>query len=137
MEKIGADGKGTGMYLTINQQDAYAPKKTGVHNVGLSKLLEGDDRNWQQWFYNEPTGALHAKPFPAKVLFEGANKNLIVFANRNMKNQKFNFDEINETWQNRFTKNSLTLSGSTNIVTGPFNNLPAQKFGFKYCADLE
>jgi len=36
--------------------------------------------------------------YPKKVLFEGFNKNLIMFGQRNLPNQKFIFDEINGTW---------------------------------------
>ena len=46
----------------------------------------------QQWTYNSQTGALESKMLPGKVLFEGFNKNLIIFADRGMKNQQFMYD---------------------------------------------
>lgn len=57
----------------------------------------------QHWHYNAKTKGLHSELFSRKVLFEGANKNLIVFTYRGMKNQRFEYDEVNKTWKNTET----------------------------------
>ena len=78
--------------------------------------------------------------FPRKVLFEGANRNLIVFAYRKMKNQKFEYDEVNQTWKNSETQNAMQLAeakfvDNANVVTGKFTNEAGQKFAFEYCGE--
>jgi len=58
-------------------------------------------------------------------MFEGANKNLIVYSKMNLKNQIWNFDPKNNVWYNTFTNNAIMLSqksnveSGANVVTGP------------------
>lgn len=75
---------------------------------------------------------------PTKVLLEGTNKNLIVFTYKNLATQKFEYDEVNQTWKNIKTQNAIMLEGANfkngaNIVTGKFTNEAGQKFTFDYC----
>lgn len=80
------NGRKSDYALTIDPKDAYAPKhKTGVHNISLkSRFGEDFDRRTQHWHYNVQTRAIHSEYFKRKTLFEGGNKNLIVFTWRNM-----------------------------------------------------
>lgn len=36
--------------------------------------------------------------FPKKAVFEGNNKMLILYKDRGMKQQKFDYDEVNQVW---------------------------------------
>jgi len=47
--------------------------------------------------------------FPHEVLFEGFNKNLIVFKNLDMTNQKFKYDEKTKRFQNKSTGNAVDI----------------------------
>ena len=91
-----------------------------------------------QWHYNSKTKSLHSEMFPRKVMFEGANRNLIVFPFKKMPNQQFEYDEINKSWKNSQTQNAMQLSDGkfvdkANVVTGKFTDEVGQKFAFEYC----
>jgi len=47
--------------------------------------------------------------YPKKALFEGSNKNLIVFHYKGLKQQKFAYDKVNLEWFNKFTKMSVGI----------------------------
>lgn len=89
------------LVLEVQQQDKYHPKKTGVYNVFLqtdkSKLSKdvdtktGNHKLAQQWKYDSSNKALYSLRYPEKALFEGANKNLIVYKFGKLKNQQFTF----------------------------------------------
>ena len=85
LEAAGPDKKGTNLFLETATVDKYAPKKTGAYDVSL-KLGHDGDRKAQQWYFDDKTFALHSMYFPKKVLFEGYNKNLIMFAQRGLPN---------------------------------------------------
>lgn len=84
---------GEQLALEIAQEDKYHPKKTGVYNVDLQPFMgnlpakndKEHHKKAQQWMYNASALALESKLFPGKVMFEGANKNLIVYTQRNLK----------------------------------------------------
>lgn len=78
--------------------------------------------------------------FPRKVLFEGANQNLIVFNFIGRASQKFSYDEVNYSWTNLGSSNAVQLQSekfvdNANVVTGKFTNDLGQKFGYEYCGD--
>lgn len=74
----------------------------------------------QQWSWDAKTKALHSKLFPSKVLFEGSNKNLIVFTQKNLKNQQFLYSNKTNNWYNVFTQRGLMIqkSDSASLVAG-------------------
>ena len=79
--------------------------------------------------YNAATNGLHSVLYPTKVLFEGMNKNLIVYRQMKLKNQKFLYDEINKSWTNAVSKNGVEIVGGTakdsaNLVTSKFEAKP-------------
>lgn len=144
IQSLGPDGKGTNLYFEVDQKDKYAPRKTGAYNVDLHKGIAGshEEKKAQQWFYDDKTFALHSGFFPKKVLFEGYNKNLIMFGQRNLPNQKFIFDEVNGSWQNKKSRNSISLAkgapfkSGSELVTRSFDELPDQKFKIVYCDEV-
>lgn len=113
IETAGQDGKGSNIVLEVGRDDAYAPRKTGVYNVALAKRSQADpeepELKAQQWFYNTKTQTLHSMLYPKKALFEGSNKNLIVFHYKGLKQQKFAYDKVNLEWFNKFTKMSVGI----------------------------
>jgi hypothetical protein len=73
--------------------DKYAPKKTGVYNIELQAMDPTGLKTEQKFFYKEKEHALHNMRFKDKVVFEGFNKNLMLFSYRpTSKNEKFSFD---------------------------------------------
>lgn len=88
---LGPDGEKTDMALTTSFVDKYAPKKTGVYNIALEKLNKdapdgSNEKRAQQWTYWAKGRALLTKAHPGRALFEGFNKNLIIFKYRSLKN---------------------------------------------------
>lgn len=84
IHSLGEDGQtDTGLVLEAATKDKYAPKKTGVYNVFLSKKVVG--KKAQTWQWNKGSTTLSPLLYPKKALFEGTNKNLIIYKNRRMK----------------------------------------------------
>jgi hypothetical protein len=78
------DGIGSNLALTSKMTDKYAPRTTHVYDVGLSNFEgTGAEDRTQQWWYNDVDHTVHsfAHSDSDGVLFEGFNKNLIVFKN--------------------------------------------------------
>ena len=119
---------GTEYVLEAAQVDKYHPKKFGVYNVLLapkaSHLSDEEDAKTgkhklaQQWRYDADTQTLYSRMFPTKALFEGANKNLIVYKYMKLKNQKFIFDLGREALINSETQRAVELSKSSEIGVG-------------------
>lgn len=74
------DMEGHRMAITANPADQYAPRTTGVHNVYLSKWAGKETPNTkQQWMWNAEENSLKSVGLPGGALFEGFNKNMIVY----------------------------------------------------------
>lgn len=120
------------LVLQVDPFDKYRPKKTGVYNVHLATILKDKplndpERVLQLWYYNAKRKALLSRKYPSKGLFEGFNKNLIVYKYRGLKNQSWSFDLNHNHWFNEFTKNSLEAekeaiehpADGQNVITAP------------------
>jgi len=82
------------------------------------KPLTDPVRALQLWYYNGKRKALLSRKYPSKGLFEGFNKNLIVFKYRGLKNQVWNYDMTHHIWYNVYTRRSFVLEeDDTNLVT--------------------
>jgi len=68
--------------LEASTVDKYAPKKTGVYNIGLAKKNRGNKA--QQWMWEE-NSRLTPVLYKDKALMEGSNKNLIIYKFRKLK----------------------------------------------------
>ena len=120
--------------LQVAEVDLYAPRKTGVYNVELKQYEKGN--LGQQWTYDSEQKSVRIRKFPNKALFEGANKNLIVYAYKGMKQQQFVFDHVSGKWTNANTQNALQAKGlATSATTAPFHDKLNQKWGIEYCED--
>lgn len=94
INSLGDNGNSdTGMVLEVSSVDKYAPRKTGVYDIGLRKKAKGNKA--QMWTWNDENGTLNPAAYQSKALLEGSNYNLVVYKNRGMKQQKFVFDSIN------------------------------------------
>jgi len=72
------------------------------------------------------------------VLFEGFNKNLIVYSYKEMENQHFRYLEVLKKWENIATGNVLdlesTLAANATVVTSEKNDMSmSQKWDIHYC----
>ena len=102
------------MVLQVDPVDKYAPRVTGVYNVHLhtwlkDKPFNDPERILQLWYYNAKRKALLSRKYPSKGLFEGFNKNLIVFKYRGLKNQVWSYDKSHNIWFNNFSLNALAI----------------------------
>ena len=76
-------------------------------------------------------------------MFEGSNKNIIVFTYKDMKNQWFDYDPATQTWFNEFTEGAIqvgnTVEIGSNVGTGSVKKGTAsrQKWKVEYCTDLK
>jgi len=87
------DADGNKMAITADPADQYAPRKTGVHNVFLSKWAGKEHPNdKQQWIWNSEESSLKSVGLPGGALFEGFNKNMIVYNWKGLHNQRFHYN---------------------------------------------
>ena len=122
------DSANTDLVLEVQQKDKYAPKKTGVYDVrlqttkaSLSKKVDeksGNHKLAQQWKYDAEKKALTSLLFPEKALFEGANKNLIVYNYKGLKNQKFTFYPSKHLLVNSITMRAVELTNNQQATAG-------------------
>jgi len=137
-------GEKSELAIEVNSKDKYAPRKTGVYNIALRKWAkeapDGDaNKLAQQWKYDRKQRAFFSVAHPAGAIFEGFNKNLIVYKYRSMKNQKFLFDLRSKTFYNAFTHRALQLKSNdwestTNVVTDKINiKLARQRWAVEQC----
>ena len=130
------DSKGNQLVLAAENKDKYAPKKTGLYNIYLGPLGGKGDEDEdgeqtpglnQQWSYDPTTHTLKIKAFENKVMFQGNNRNVVLYANKNMKNQFFSFDKNSGVWYNEYSDQGIMIDpaaeieAGANIITGPRN----------------
>ena len=100
------------MAITASHVDQYAPRTTGVHNVYLSKWKGKENSNLdQQWVYNNEERSVKSIGIPGGALFEGYNKNMIVYNWRGLHNQRFHYNMVNKKFTNAFTGNAVDVYG--------------------------
>lgn len=94
-----------------------------MYTVDIQKMrTDPDDKSkerlGQQWSYDAKEKSLRSRLYPKKVMFEGFNKNLIIFDWRAMKNQKFSYDTNSNNWFNDFTNQAIMPEGLGEIAAG-------------------
>lgn len=113
--------------LEVGSKDLYFPKSTGVYNVELIDFEEGNLH--QQWTYNNQDLTVRSRQFPTKSLFEGVNRNLIVYRRLPNKNQEFFFDNIAHRLSNVNTHNTVEAEKvNSSATTGHFAGLKKQEW---------
>mmetsp|Transcript_13054 Transcript_13054/g.20266 ORF Transcript_13054/g.20266 Transcript_13054/m.20266 type:complete len:158 (+) Transcript_13054:1178-1651(+) len=123
---IGYRDSGKSLVLTVAEKDKYAPRETGVYDITLdeaAKDKDGKHKLSQLWSYDAQSRMVFSRLHTDKVLFEGANKNVIVYKqNKSLPNEKFGFDLINNRWYNELTQRAMVPERSpkpgVSIVTG-------------------
>jgi len=126
------------MAITANPADQYAPRTTGVHNVYLSKWAGKESPNLkQQWMWNAEENSLKSVGLPGGALFEGFNKNMIVYNWKGLHNQRFHYNMVSKKFTNRFTGNAMDVFGDKltelqNINTGEPDNTNGQGWIIDY-----
>lgn len=135
------DKDGNKMALTADPMDQYAPRTTGVHNVYLSKWAGKEHPNLkQQWKWNSDETSMKSVGLPGGALFEGFNKNMIVYTWRGLANQRFHYNISNHKFTNRFTGNAMDVFGDKiieleNINTNEPDNSEGQSWIIDYQSD--
>jgi len=70
--------------LTANTNDKYAPRKTGLYDVGIESWSGKDSTNkLQMWRWDERDHSLQSigHDVDNAIMFEGFNKNLVLYRN--------------------------------------------------------
>lgn len=97
--------------LEVSSKDKYEPRKTGVYNIDLriwnKEQDNGRDVTAQQWFYKYDKREIGSIYRPGKSIFAGFNDNLVLFKNKELKNQKFYYDLRKNLWMNEYTHKSI------------------------------
>lgn len=84
----GRDGKGSSYAVEVAQNDKYAPRKTGVYNIGLGEWKgKASNNKFQQWKYSEADSNIVSCAHPESVLLEGSNMNLATYLKKGWKQQ--------------------------------------------------
>tara|TARA_B110000914_G_C15290774_1_gene366527 strand:+ start:232 stop:552 length:321 start_codon:yes stop_codon:yes gene_type:complete len=100
------------MAVTVSPLDQYAPRVTGVHNVFLQKFEGKVKPNvYQQWIWNSEEQSLKSVGQKGGALFEGYNRNVIVYNWRGLHNQRFRYNIGTKKMTNRFTGNAMDVFG--------------------------
>ena len=100
------------MAITADPADQYAPRSTGVHNVYLSKFAgKANPNKLQQWVWNGKQSSIKSVGLPEGALFEGFNKNMIVYNWKGLHNQRFKYDLETMKFENKFTGNAMDVFG--------------------------
>merc|ERR1719473_1480999 len=100
------------MALSASDKDKYAPRNTGLYDVGITSWDGVGSKNKDQmWWYDDKNHALHnyAHDDTDAILFEGYNKNLVIYRNLNRDSQKFSFTSSRGMWRNDHTKRAISL----------------------------
>ena len=107
-------------------EDKYKPRKTGLFDVGVTEWEGKESTNkLQQWWWDERDHALHNYGHAESnaILFEGFNKNLVIYRDLKRDSQKFSYNGSTGFWRNDHTKRALTVDwasaagGEENVVT--------------------
>ena len=135
----GKTGHGSNWAIGVATEDAYAPATTGIYNIALEEFKGLAAKNRQQmWYFDAEHGTINSMARDDGVLFEGFNKNLIVYKYQNMDNQKFRYLEVLKEWENISTGNVFDLEagwaqGAT-VITNDKNEMSfSQKWDIEYC----
>lgn len=118
--------EGTRKVFAVNPVDKYHPRKTGVFNVHLvdeekDKSLENPKRVNQLWYYNAKRKAFLSRRYPSRGLFEGFNRNLIIWTYKGVRNQMWSYDMNHHIWFNDFSKHAMAVEKDGNLYTKPMD----------------
>ena len=61
------------------------------------------------WYYSWKDHEILSKVHPGKAVFEGFNRNLVLWKDKNLKNQKFKLDPNSLLPYNEYTKNGFKV----------------------------
>lgn len=139
-------GNGETLALSASNEDKYAPRKTGLFDVGVTTWLgkESGDK-MQMWWFDDKDHSLHnfGHEESDAILFEGYNKNLVLYRNLKRDNQKFSFGGSSHFWRNDHTKRAMTVAhamfaNGSNVVTSSVDDNhvePGVKWDIYYCSN--
>lgn len=105
-------GLAKNLAISVDEKDAYAPRTTGLYNVAIQNWEgTGSKDTKQMWWYDDIDHSLHSKALEHEngIMFEGYNKNLVVFKHLKRDNQKFGYNGVTKFWRNDFTKRAIAI----------------------------
>jgi hypothetical protein len=143
---ITLDGLGKRLALTASNNDKYHPRKTGLYDVGVSNWegTHSKDVN-QKWWYDAGDHSLHCYGHDDTdaILFEGYNRNLVLYRNLKRDSQKFTYNGSTKFWRNDHTKRAMSIEwdhfkDGENVVTKNVDdnhNSSGVNWDIHYCDD--
>jgi hypothetical protein len=119
---LGLNKYGKQMVLDVDEEDKYAPLKTGVHNVFLTEKKEGSKT--QKFFYDKDEQKISNEFLPGSALMEGYNHNLVMYYDKNLARQKFWYDKrfkhlVGEETKNWVAVQDGEIDHKANLITLP------------------
>lgn len=139
MVSAGKFGKGSNLALEVGTEDAYAPRTTGVYNIDLTHFHGREEgTKGQQFYYHDEDNTIHSYIHPEGAIFEGFNKNLIVYKNLHMPNQRFEYNSVRRLWTNINTGRAVMIHDNKfeehqNVHTDDVDSSSAKKWDIIYC----
>jgi len=141
---ITLDKMGERLALTAETDDKYKPRKTGLYDVIVDHWDGRDSENkMQMWFWDDKDHSLHnyGHHDTDAILFEGYNKNLVIYRNLGRDSQKFTYNPSTHFWRNDHTKRAMhaaTFKAGTNALTEAIDDHEtheAIKWTLEYCSN--
>lgn len=93
--------------LSASKQDLYHPHNTGVYGVFSAKYNNIDKD--QLWAYDAEKDAIVSLSHKGYVITMGVKKNLYIYLNLGLKNQKFEIDVTGKKIFSEYTKRRVNL----------------------------
>lgn len=100
------------MALAAGHEDKYAPRTTGIFDVGIEPWAGKDStEDDQMWYWDDRDHTLHnyGRADTNAVLFEGFNKNLVLYRYLGRDSQKFSYNGSTGFWRNDMTKRAMAV----------------------------
>jgi hypothetical protein len=126
------------MAMTMDTEDKYAPRTTGVHNVKVSKWAgRMSPKKNQQWIWNAEDKTITNVGVPERALFEGFNRNIIGYKYVGVPNQRWRYSIGTFRLENKFTGFAIDVAGDAategqNVDTSEPDQTNGQKWVVEY-----
>jgi len=92
----------------------------------------------QQFYYDDVDNTIHSMLHPEGAIFEGFNRNLIVYKNLHLPNQRWEYHSVTKQWTNISSGRAIDIKDDhfhehQNILTKDIDDTPGQKWDVTYC----
>lgn len=107
--------------LEVSEKDAYYPRNTGLYNIAMYPFKGRNKKvanKAQQFVYNEEDHTIESMLHPGKAIFEGFNKNLVVYSNKRYNQQRMKWDQTGLRMLAAYTGHAFDVKSAPNMKSG-------------------